>query len=248
MKKYAFFCISLFIPFSLFAASFDPMLIGGRPALKGELPEILYISSGAARCSAVLVSDQVLITAAHCVKDKGEVGPVSKTNIDFVREQVVYTAVCSQAPLYRDQIEDHDFALCKTDKRLTAKPASVSKNPLKVNDIVLLTGYGCTSGDSGGRGGNDGILRVGKAKVTKLPSVKDHWFYTEDTSALCFGDSGGPVMLSEKKKHNVVGVNSRGDIRTLSLLTALFTPESVEFMESFAEENAVDICGITKDC
>ena len=247
MKSLTLLFLGLLFPLNLFG-SFDEMLIGGRPALKGEFPEIIYISSGAARCSAVLVSDQVIITAAHCVKDQGEIGPVSSKQVDFVHEQIVYTAVCSQAPLYRDQIEDHDFALCKTDKRLTIKPASVSKIAPKIGSKILLTGYGCIDGKNGGRGGNDGILRIGKAKVTKLPEKKDHWFYTEDVSALCFGDSGGPAMLSKKEKHKVIGINSRGNIKKLSLLTALFTIESIEFMESYAQENQVDICGITKNC
>lgn len=247
MKSLTLLFLSLFFPLNILA-SFDEMLIGGRPAFKGEFPEIIYISSGAARCSAVIVSDQVIVTAAHCVKDQGEIKPVSEKLVDFVHEQVVYTALCSQAPLYRDQIEDHDFALCKTDKRLSVKPASVSKLAPRVGSKILLTGYGCLSGDNGGSGGNDGILRVGKAKVTKLPEGSDHWFYTKDNSALCYGDSGSAAMLSEKEKHKVIGINSRGDIKTSSLLTALFTPQSIEFMESFAEENKVDICGITKKC
>lgn len=247
MKSLTLLFLGLLFPLNLFG-SFDEMLIGGRPALKGEFPEILYISSGGARCSAVLVSDQVIITAAHCVKDQGEIKPVSEKIIDFVHEQIVYTALCSQAPLYRDQIEDHDFALCKIDKHLNIKPASVSKKAPAIGSKVLLTGYGCLGGDNGGNKGNDGILRIGKAKVTKLPKGKNHWFYTKDSSALCFGDSGGPAMLSEKEKHKVIGINSRGDIKTISFLTALFTIESIEFMESFAQENQVDICGITKNC
>src|SRR3990167_6138218 len=185
MRKSALlFCLLSAIP--LFAA--DPMLIGGRPALKGELPEIVYIASGGARCSAVLVSENVLITAAHCVADRGSVEPVGKNRIDFVHEQKVYTAVCHQAPLYRDQIEDHDLALCKLDKRVSIKPAKVDKEPLKVDETVLLTGYGCIDGSRGGVGGNDGILRVGKARITKLPKDRNHWFYTEANTRLCFGD------------------------------------------------------------
>lgn len=248
MKSLMLFFLTV-LSFNLLA-SFDPMLIGGRPALKGEFPEILYISSGSSRCSAVVISDQVIATAAHCVRDQGEIRPVSEKLVDFVHEQIVYTAICSQAPLYRDQKEDHDLALCKVDKRLPIKPAKVSRVSPRMSSIVLLTGYGCTKGNSDGSssGGNDGILRVGKAKVTKLPKEKNHWFYTEDLSALCFGDSGGPSMLSEKEKHSVIGINSRGDIQKLSLLTALFTIESVEFMEAFAQEKNVKICGITNDC
>lgn len=247
MRMFLIFSLSIL---STFCFADESDLIGGRPAVKGEYPEILYISSGNSRCSATVVGEQVILTAAHCVKDHGQIGPVDKKPelIEFVLEQVVYRAKCFQAPLYRDKIEDHDLALCKVDKKLTIKPAKVDKQGPKIGHSVVLTGYGCIS--EGGTGGNDGILRIGKAKVIKLPEGKNHWFYTEAATALCFGDSGGPSMLSSKLhgKHKVIGVNSRGDIKTLSLMTALFTEESIKFMEDFIAEHKVDICGISKGC
>lgn len=228
------------------ASAFEPELIGGRPAKTGEFPEIVYIRSGGARCSASIIGPRVILTAGHCVKENGSIGPVEFDEIvDFVVDQIVYTAQCKQAPLYRDSIEDHDMALCKVDKPLKVKPASISKEGPKLGQEVILTGYGCVK--EGGVGGNDGILRIGKAKVIRLPQDKNFWFYTKDISALCFGDSGGPSMLDEKS-HLVIGVNSRGNIKDLSLMTALFTEESVGFMKSFAEEQEVEICGVTTSC
>ena len=235
---------ALFYANLAFASSYEPMLIGGRPASKGEYPEIVYIHSGNARCSATVIGPKVILTAGHCVADEGSIGPVAEI-VDFVVDQTVYSAVCKQAPMYRDQTEDHDMALCKVDKRLSVKPAKISKLGPKLGEEVVLSGYGCVQ--AGGGGGNDGILRIGKAKVTKLPQGKDHWFYTQDKSALCFGDSGGPALLN-KKEHLLIGVNSRGNIKDLSLLTALYTSESIKFFEDFAEEQEVEICGISDKC
>lgn len=232
--------------------SFDFNLIGGRPALRNEYPEIIYIRSGNARCTATVVGESVILTAGHCVKDQGEIGPVepsrmSELDVEFVVDQTVYTAKCRQAPLYRDQSErhqDHDMALCKTDKLMSVKPASVSTTGPEVGDMVVLTGYGCTSASGGG---NDGVLRVGKAEVIQLPEGNDYTFHTRDSVAVCFGDSGGPSLLNTVK-HQVIGVNSKGDIRNLSLLTALFTPASIRFMQNFSRNHQVDICGVTKKC
>jgi hypothetical protein len=237
--------LSLFITYLAFGGNFEPTLIGGRPALKGEYPEIVYIRSGNSRCSATIVGPEVILTAAHCVPDEGSIGPVAEI-VDFVIDQVAYSAKCKQAPLYRDKIEDHDMALCKVDKELDVKPATVSKKGPKIADRVILTGYGCIR--PGGGEGNDGILRVGYSKVTKLPQGSNHWFYTQSESALCYGDSGGPSLLALKdpKQHFLIGVNSRGNIKDLSLLTALYTQESIEFLKDFAEEQDVSICGITE--
>lgn len=265
MKVYSFLwlALSLLACDVVSAQGYEPMLIGGRPALKDEYPEVVYIRSGNARCSATVIGPETIMTAGHCVADNGSIGPVGmihttlhtsfetmdgileEDEVDFVKDQVVYTATCHQAPLYRDQVEDHDMALCKTNKPMPGKYATVSKVGPKLGDQVYLSGYGCTQ--PGGGQGNDGVLRVGKAKVTKLPSGKDHWFYTQDKSALCFGDSGGPSFMVAKK-HLVIGVNSRGNIKDLSLLTATFTPESLKFFEDFAESESVKICGVNVTC
>ncbi len=225
--------------------SLDPMLIGGRPAHEGEFPEIIYIRSGAARCSATVIGERVILTAGHCVKDEGEIGPVEMGvgAVDFVLGQQVYTAKCRQTPKYRQNLGDHDMAICLADRPLSVRPATIDTQPVKIGQTVILTGYGCIR--SPGSGGNDGILRVGKAKVIQLPAGDDYWFYTKASSTLCFGDSGGPSM---SKPHFVIGVNSRGDIKSLSLFTATFTKDSIDFFEEFAKEQSVSICGITEDC
>lgn len=249
MKRILSFILLLFA-FPLMASELFPSLIGGRPAHKGEYPEIIYIRSGNSRCSASVIGQSVILTAAHCVKDEGEIGPVpspapESQDVEFVLDQIVYKAKCNQAPLYRDHKEDHDFALCKTDKTMSVKPAAISKIGPKIGDMVVLTGYGCVK--PGGTGGNDGILRVGKAEVTKLPKGTDHWFYTMFEVAVCYGDSGGPSLL-DTGNHLIIGVNSRGNIEDLSLMTALFTPESQKFLSDFAKAKKVDICGVTKKC
>jgi len=166
-----------------------------------------------------------------------------------VIDQIVFQAKCEQTPEYRDQTEDLDFALCHTDKPIDVAYASIAKEGPKIGDEVTLSGYGCIK--QGGGGGNDGILRIGLAKVSQLPT-EDNWFYTQDTAALCFGDSGGPAfkMIKSPKQemHYVMGVNSQGNIKDLSLLTALWIDKSQKFFKSFAAEHKVDICGVTKDC
>lgn len=218
-------------------------LIGGTPVQPGEYPEVVYITNGSARCSATIIGPRVIMTAGHCVADGGVISEV-------VHNQLVFKATCKQAPLYRDHKEDHDMALCKTDKVLAVKYASISAKGPALGEVVTLSGYGCIK--PGGGGGNDGIFRTGQAKVIQLPSATDDWFYTRDTAALCFGDSGGPVFLKltspTTQKHLVIGVNSRGNARDLSLLTALYIEKSHAFFKAFASEQGVEICGINKDC
>lgn len=240
MGAYMKLLISLLLFFSsnIIVAN-EETLIGGRAAKDGEYPEVVYISNGRSKCSATIVGPKVILTAAHCVADNGEIKPA-----EFVVSQTIYKAKCKQAPQYRDNTEDLDIAICKTDKKMNVAYASISKTGVSIGQEVVLMGYGCIR--EGGGGGNDGILRVGKAKVTRLPSGSNNWYYTKDTSALCFGDSGGPSML--KDSHTVIGVNSRGNIKDLSMLAAVYLSKAIKFFEEFARDNDVKVCGINKKC
>lgn len=245
MKKLFVIFVALFThPMFAIGGEAPRDLIGGVPAAPGDWPEIVYITNGSARCSASFVGESVILTAGHCSPDKGRIRQVS-----FRIEGVSFSALCEQAPPYRDHTEDLDMSLCKTDKPVVLKYASIAKVAPKVGDPILLSGYGCTSASGGG---NDGILRTGLASLTTLPSGTFNWFVTVGKSAACFGDSGSAalvkVLVPKQEKHVILGVNSRGNIDDTSFLTALWMPKAQKFLKDFAATHKLDICGVTKEC
>jgi len=179
----------------------DPSLINGRPAGPGEFPEAVYISFGNSRCTGSIVGPQVMLSAAHCATT-GSVGR-------FQVGQTQYSAKCSRHPKYPNQ--DVDLLLCKVDKEVeSVKPATLG-GPVAVGESITIVGYGCVK--PGGGGGNDGVLRVGDAKVTGFSAYD----IVSQGAGLCFGDSGGPAYVklkdAYKEKHIQVSVNSKGNIR-----------------------------------
>lgn len=225
-----------------------PDLIGGREIPLSSMPAIVYVKQGSSRCSATIIAKDVVLTAAHCVPDLGDIGPVSDEPVEVLAGEQRYSARCRQSPAWRTRRGDHDMALCKVDRDLPFPPAYISAVPVALKEKVLLTGYGCTQGPAG-TGGNDGKLRVGEAEVIRLPAPGSLWFYTEGSVALCYGDSGSSAWsISKGRAYQVVGVNSRGNIRRLSLLTALYTAESLAFLRQFQAEQHVRICGVSSDC
>lgn len=233
----------------------DPTLIGGQDALPGDFPEVIYISSGRSRCSATIVSPKnVILTAAHCIADGGEIFPV-----EFVVNQQVFSAVCTHHPDYAEKYSN-DFAFCKTNQDLNIKPATIINKPVKVGEQATLMGYGITNPrkpDGSGGSGGSGKLRYGLAKITRVDNGQNgsgggQYFYTLGTVALGFGDSGGPVMLKiddpKTDKHLISGVNSRGNIVDKSLLSATFMDSFQNWAKAYAVANDVQICGINTDC
>ena len=233
----------------LSSAETDPTLINGKKIDKSLFPDVVKIASGMSSCSASVVGKRVVLTAAHCIVKE-------EARISFSTAGKFYRGVCRQHPMYVKKKMQMDIALCEIEKDINISRYSyvAAENDFpELEDDVILIGYGCLRKDPP-RGGNDGILRIGSAKVSKLPTDTYSWFDTlkksSSDSSLCFGDSGGPSykMISDYKneKHYVYGVNSRGDIKRLSMLQA-FVPEVYDFMESWQAEKGLDICGYNKD-
>lgn len=224
-------------------ASFtEPALIGGRPADPQDWPASVYASMSGARCSATLVGPRVLFIAAHCVSDGGSasfsVGPNQ------------YTSKCTHSSDYRRN-NTADYALCVVDREVTGvayENVATDPNIVKLGDEILLTGYGCIR--AGGGGGNDGVYRIGEAKVRGLPAGTSNDITAGSGAALCFGDSGGPAFKytdTAKTKRVMISINSRGDIKSTSYLSAVFTQQGKRFISAWQAQNPYKICGVDKD-
>lgn len=232
-------------------------LINGAPADLGDWPASVYASMGSSRCTATVVGEKTLLIAAHCVSNGG--------TASFKAGGNSYSGKCTHAPDYdRAAWETHntaiihgqvpaievrnstaDWALCLISQPVTGVPFEVVNQDASrhvVGDNLTLTGYGCVR--PGGGGGNDGVYRIGQAKITALPSGNSNDIVTKGGAALCFGDSGGPAFYVSGQNRWVVSVNSRGDIKTTSYLSSVSTGPAKAFFSSWASSKGVTICGI----
>lgn len=231
-----------------------PVLINGAPANIKDWPASVYASAGSSRCSSTVVGERTLFSAGHCMSNSG--------TVSFSVGSNKYIAKCTHHPEYKKN-DTADWALCLVDKPVIGiKYENFAKDfSVKKGDVLRLTGYGCTKPN--GTGGNDGIFRIGLAKVTSVPfksnydvaliDFKDSFEVTpEERAALCYGDSGGAGYKEhENGDREIFGVNSRGDIRTTSYLPAVGLPVFRDFAKDWALKNNTKICGIhddAKDC
>lgn len=234
-------------------AELEPELRGGRAADPAQWKASFYTRSGGGSCTASAVGDRVLLTAAHCV-DNGAAVTLRKAG-------QTYRAVCEHAPQYGAggaNAETADYALCAIDRSVPDVPAErVNANPqaLRVGQEVLLTGFGCTT--DAGTGGNDGVYRIGEAKVQRLPTGDDNDIVVEGDAGLCFGDSGGPAFLvsGNGASRSQISVNSRVentsptdvDLGRHSFLSSLSTYAARNFLRDWANRNKLRICGLHSD-
>jgi hypothetical protein len=208
-------------------------LIGGK--VSKSYPEVMLISSGNGMCSASMIGPNTLVTAGHCIDKK-------TMEVSFEKGQ----GSCKYHPQWIDRSQGLiDLALCKTNRIELDRYAQIAEEnemPRK-GEKILLTGYGCTSGDQRYL---DGKYRIGYAKVTRLPRGLTPEFWTEGSTALCFGDSGGPAF--KRGTHKIYGINSKGDIKKISIMVSIGDPRVYDFLHEFIKSEDSLICGMNISC
>ncbi|XP_070504895.1 uncharacterized protein [Chironomus tepperi] len=195
----------------------------------------LYLNDGKYRnyfCSGTLISDQFILTAAHCIHNKGNsrydadritvtLGTADSSENKGVIRKVVETKM---HPDWNDIVGtpyDADLAIIKLDRPVKfsnkIRPACLPKSHEKVFEIEgYVAGFGVS---------NDDVLD-GKLRFLKIPTVTQEnclWhpsgFSTtaskrtfcggDLTKSACRGDSGaGFVVKSFKSTFEVIGIVS----------------------------------------
>jgi hypothetical protein len=208
-----------------------PVLIGGVVADPNEFKASPWVGN----CTGAIVGERVLFTAAHCVSNGG----TKSFSIGTTR----YNSKCTHHPEYRGN-STADFAVCLIDKPVTGDlefEQVATKIDYKTGDQLLLSGYGCRAWG----GALDGKYRIGRAKITKLPSGSNYDTITQGDVALCSGDSGGPAwFVYPDGSRKLIGVNSRSNTTTVSYLSSHAVSTAQSFYKSWASQNGAKICGI----
>ena len=90
-------------------------------------------------------------------------------------------------------------------------------------------------------------LFEGDSAIYQTPAGTSYYTYTLGGAAVCFGDSGGGAYVYTTPDHTqrfVIGVNSRGNIATRSLLSTTHVAGFRTWAETWSADNGVEICGI----
>lgn len=228
-------CTFALLSMPAFGGTLSPLLINGKLVKSADHPEMVQIRTNGAECGATVVGRQVIITAGHCVKT-GDTG-------EFTYKGKKYAAKFTRHPDY--PAKDVDVALGLIKKPMKKATPMTIGGSASVGMTVEMFGRGCTSAD--GSGYDPKELRTGTSVITGF-SGTDMVTTMPSGAALCFGDSGSGFFVDESGDRVLLGIASKGNIKDTSYATRLDIVETQKFIEEFADDKAVDICGVTVDC
>ena len=166
-----------------------------------------------ATCTAEVISDRVLLTAAHCI---------NAITLGFapISFQVVTTWNVSAAtpaeileveqvvgnPSFNPFAGDNDIALVLLKKPTSIAPLKFNRASLDGKDgaPVRIVGYGVT------KDGDPTSANIKNAASVHLSKIDAHHFLAADLpTTQCHGDSGGPTLMTFNGEEQIIGVGWR---------------------------------------
>ncbi|GAA5511987.1 hypothetical protein Dcar01_00701 [Deinococcus carri] len=208
----------------------NPQIVGGTISARGARPYQVAMTdtTGFQYCGGTLISDQWVLTAAHCVKGTSASSIRIRAGVnrlsDSTQGQTVGVSSVTIHPNYRDANYGYDIALLKLSTRVTnsyAAPAKLPGNSVEsVLDVkgkfAVVSGWGLTQGNNNSSASDD--LREVSIPITPNPStcggssvpgntICGEAYQGKDS---CNGDSGGPLAQSYNGNFYVLGIVSYG--------------------------------------
>jgi uncharacterized protein (TIGR03382 family) len=194
-------------------------IVGGQEAMPSEFPTVLGLEDtpGNWFCTASLITDQWVLTAAHCVE--GATGISIRLDDPDINTAgggtTVAVAEVHSNPMFDWEAWDNDIALLKLAQPVTDRqPTPIYRQGVPFGTPVIDVGYGVADND--GNGG--GILRKVSKVTVDCAGANDPGISNDnlvcmdatDGSGSCFGDSGGPTFATFNNQRYVAGVTSGG--------------------------------------
>ena len=160
-------------------------------------------------CSGFLVSPTVFVTAGHCVDNLGGVLPALVSfdqTLTPGSELLTGTAVPNPRFVANGSFA-HDVALVLLDEPVTDRGFAQLPGPNRLASVPRSSGLTVVGYGANARHGNNLEFRLmrtfGGARLVKTEKKMAH---LRMSTGICFGDSGGPVLLGSSDL--VVAVNS----------------------------------------
>lgn len=234
----------------------DPRVIGGREDLENKLlPKTVGVDVGGGLCTGVFISDNVLMTAGHCVVE-GIRGFTVVSKIEPFASERPFSSQIVRHPSfppgglnYGSYFADVALAIFPNGTAPKEMIAKLATTPPRAGDHVRFAGYGQYTYKPGGNT-DEGIRRYGENKVAWVDEGANGIFKIEGIpfadgrpgedfdAATAPGDSGAPLYNDAEE---IIGTVSTGAInqnrRKETFFANMTAPATRSFIDKIVKEN-----------
>ncbi|GFS40431.1 transmembrane protease serine 11C [Nephila pilipes] len=202
-------------------------IVGGRKAEENEFPFQASLQKRSLfgyfhTCGAILIADEWLLTAAHCIKMNSTSSykiMIGSNTLKPVNEENFYsiiTIILKQG--FDDRNLNNDIALIQISKTvgILGKAIKLSDSAPDLNSSATVIGWGAT--EDGGTASND--LQKAEVDIISREDCLNIYGWLADSmmcagkleggTDACQGDSGGPLVQFRNGEPLLVGIVSWG--------------------------------------
>jgi V8-like Glu-specific endopeptidase len=231
---------------ALVTAAPSSAILNGKPDTAHPYVGILVTVVDGERvpvCSGFLVSPTAFVTAAHCVAALGDDPAYVSFDQAFTDDSELLSGTAVPNPAFGSpERNTHDIALVVLDEEVTDLGFAELPTPGLLDSLAKRKGLQDRSLTIVGYGANESVqlTRTSAAsRIINLESANAGGFNLQMSSnpgggkgAICFGDSGGPVLLGNSDV--VVGISSYVNNRECAGNAFAFRTDTAEALDFLA--------------
>ncbi|KAM9309240.1 trypsin-1-like [Pholidichthys leucotaenia] len=186
----------------------DDKIVGGFECTPHSEAHQVSLNSGYHFCGGSLVSDEWVVSAAHCYKSRVQVRlGEHDIGVNEGTEQFIYSSRVIRHPNYNSWNIDNDIMLIKLSQRVTlnsyVQPVALPRSCAPAGTMCRVSGWGNTMSSTADEDRlqclDIPILSDSDCHNSYPGMIYDSMFcagYLEGGKDSCQGDSGGPVVCN----------------------------------------------------